>query len=214
MATTYESLYTLFRGLIDDLATYHEDTITGDGTTVTFVLTEDKIVADGSSHVDTVSINGVPTTAYTVDANRGWITFTAAPADNSTIIVQYQSHTSFADDELKTYLQLAVGRLNLAGYSTWTVDDTEISETLDIKEKYLVCAIGGVIINPNIRVSWQTGEIRYFSAKSGRTGDDLINDLINQAKLTGTTADLIVELSGINNIYNIDSNLRDDEADL
>ena len=213
MATTYESLNTLFRGLIDDSAKYYEDTITGDGVTVIFALTEDKIVVDSNSRVDAVYINGVLTSAYTVEANRGWITFTVAPADGDTVIVQYQSYTSFTDDELKNYLQLAVGRLNLSGYSIWTVTDTEISETLTIKDKYLLCSIGGVIINPNVRVSWQTGEIRYFSAK-GKSGEALITDLINQAKIMGACEDLIVDISGINNIYNIDDELRTDEADL
>ena len=214
MATLYTDLYTLFRALIDDQAQSYEDTIEGDGSTEIFALTEDKIVIDGSSHVDVVYINGVLTTDYTVDANRGWITFTVAPTDGAVVIVQYKSYRSFTDDELKNYLQLATGRLNLAGYSTWTVTDTEISETLDIKEKYLLCAIGGVIINPNVRVSWQTGEIRYFSAKAGRTGDSLINDLITQAKMSGSCEDLIVDIAGINNIYDIDDELRDDESEL
>ena len=213
MATLYTDLNTLFRALIDDQAQYYEDTIDGDGDTEIFALTEDKIVVDGSYHVDAVYINGVVTTDYTVEANRGWITFTTAPVDGATVIVQYQSYTSFTDDELKNYLQLSVGRLNLSGYSVWTVTDTEISETLTIKDKYLLCSIGGVIINPNTRISWQTGEIRYFSAK-GKSGDALITDLINQAKIMGTCEDLIVDISGINNIYNIDDEVREDEADI
>jgi len=213
MATTYKSLHTLFRATIDDLSKRYEDTIDGDGSTKIFALTEDKIVIDDDSRVDAVYINGVLTIAYTVNGDRGWITFTTEPVDGATIIVQYQSYESFTDTELDNYLQLAVGRLNLGGYSTWTVTAAEISADLTIKEKYLVCSVAGVIINPNVRVSWQTGEIRYFSAK-GKAGDALITDLINQAKIMGTANDLIVDISGINNIYNINDELRTDEKDL
>ena len=213
MATLYTDIYSLFRTLIGDSAFYQEDTIDGDGTTVTFALTEDNLVVT-SGLIDTVYINGVVSVAYTVDAARGWITFNTAPANLATIIVQYRYYKSFTDTELANYIKLAVGRINLAGYAEWTVSSTEISATLLIKDIYLVCAIGGVIIDPNVRVTWETGEIRYSSAKSGRTGDDLITDLINQAKLTGSVCnDIIVELSGINNIYNIVDDERNDESE-
>lgn len=215
MATLYTDIYSLFRTLIGDSAQYQEDTIDGDGSTVTFVLTEDNVVVDAFNRVDAVYINGVLCANYSVDFARGWITFVDPPANSSTVVVQYRYYKSFTDAELKNYLQLAVGRLNLSGYSTWTVSDTAVSETLVIKDKYLICAIGAVIIDPNVRVTWETGEIRYSSAKSGRTGDDLITDLITQAKLTGAIcSDIIVELSGINNIYNILDEERDDESDI
>lgn len=214
MATLYSTIYDLFRTLIGDAAVYAEDTLEGDGTTLTFALTEDNVVV-ADSKVDAVYINGVLTTAYTIDAARGWITFTAAPADGATIIVQYRYYKSFSDAELKNYLQLSVGRLNIAGYSDWTVDATSISETLLIKDIYLVCAVAGVIINPAARVSWQTGELHYSSQQTGRSGDELIKDLILQAKLTGAVChDIIVEISGIGNIYNILDEQRENESDI
>jgi len=215
MSILYTDIYGLFRTLIGDSEQPQEDTIEGDGSTVTFVLTEDNIVVDGTGKVEAVYINGVVTPNYTIDVLRGWITFTVAPADGATVIVKYKYYKSFTDTELKNYLQLAVGRLNLGGYSDWTVDATSISETLTIKDKYLLCAIAGVIIDPNVRITWETGELRYSSAKAGRTGDDLITDLIIQAKLTGAQCnDIIVEITGINNIYNILNEEREDESEI
>lgn len=65
-----------------------QDTFTGDGTTVDFILTSAPIA------VTEVTIGGTATTAYTLNAATKTITFTSAPADQSVIVVTYTVNDS------------------------------------------------------------------------------------------------------------------------
>jgi len=208
--TKISDLRTLLRTLIDDKAVYSNDEFTGYEDTKQFPLSYKNIIIDESGKVDEVTIDGVTTTAYTIDINRGWITFTVAPGTDVEIIVKYRYYANFSDSEIDDYLEAAIGKIYLKGYETWTISSGEISDELNTGEKMLVCSIAGVIIDPNVDISWSTGEMKYSARQYGEGGEKLIDRLITQAKLLGAKInDFYINIAGINN----DINLEGDEID-
>lgn len=208
--TKISDLRTMLRTLVDDQAIYYDDTFEGYEDTVQFPLSYKNIVTSDIGKVDEVTIDGVATTAYTIDIDRGWIIFTVAPASGVEIIVKYRYYANFSNAELDNYLEAAIGKIYLKGYATWTVTSEEISAELNTGEKMLVCSIAGVIIDPNVDISWSTGEMRYSARQYGEGGERLIDRLINQAKLLGAKInDFYINVAGINN----DTNLEGDEIE-
>ena len=60
-----------------------KDTFTGDGVEDDFVLTE------AASEILSITVDGVAETGYTYDADTKTVTFTAAPADEAAIVINY-----------------------------------------------------------------------------------------------------------------------------
>lgn len=82
---------------------------TGDGTTVTFSLDYKPVLVsptDGTKLKGTVYLNGSPTTAYTVNADAGTITFTTAPGVGVAITADYTYYYTlfhgYLGDNIKT----------------------------------------------------------------------------------------------------------------
>jgi hypothetical protein len=211
--TQLSDLRTMLRTLVDDLPVYFNDEVTGTGTDRQWAFTHKNILVDEYGKIDKVEFNSVENTGdYTIDSNRGWITFAVnnIPADNVQVVLQYRYYESFSDTEIDNYLTAAIGKVYLKGYATWTITSGEISTELTIGEQMLVCSIAALIIDPAVNISWSTGEMSYSSRQYGVGGEQLIDKLINQAKMLGAKInDFYVNVAGINN----DTNLQGDEID-
>jgi len=205
MSTAISTIRENVRAAIDDMAQSTSDQFIGDGSTTQVSLTEVNIIIDGNGEVEEVTNNGVPTTAYTIDVNRGWITFDVAPANGNEIIIKYQFFKSYSNEELDKAIRLAVGKLVLYGFATWTLTDPDtISATLSLGEQALTATVGAIILNPYLVLSFTTGETRFSSRKTGQSGEALIKDVIATAKISGVNNDFYINVAGINNHRTLD----------
>jgi len=84
-ATTYTTIRRIFEYLNLYTEQYAEAVGTGDATTTVFNLANKKAVTG----TDVVYLAGVSTTAYTIDADLGKITFTSAPGSGVAITADY-----------------------------------------------------------------------------------------------------------------------------
>jgi hypothetical protein len=101
---TYTNLQ-LIRKLIADPYRYAFDTQEGDGETLKFQLSH-KPVKDGSYTVyvnDTEQDDTGDTPDYEIDLEKGIVTFTAAPASEASIEMEYD-YSVFSDDEITEFL--------------------------------------------------------------------------------------------------------------
>lgn len=97
------------RTITSDQPQPYRHTATGDGATTLFPLPFRPVQAAS----DTITIEGTPTTAYTLDDTTGQVTFTAAPADEAVIVVDY-TWTVLADTDIETFLDICDDDARLA----------------------------------------------------------------------------------------------------
>jgi len=211
--TNLSDLRTTLRTLIDDNAVYFSDQFTGDGDSRQWGFTHKNIAVDDDGKIDKVEFNSVENTGdYTVDSDRGWITFAAdnIPGDDVQVVLLHRYYEGFSNTEIDNYLTAAIGKLYLKGYSEWTITAGEISTELNLGEQMLVCSIAAIIVNPEVNLSWSTGEMSYNSKQYGVGGEQLIDKLVTQAKILGSKInDFYINVAGINN----DTNLEGDEIE-
>jgi len=215
--TKLSDLRTMLRTLIDDSPVYFNDEIIGNGSSRQWAFTHKNIVVDSLGKIDLIEFNSVINTGdYTIDSNRGWITFALdnLPGNDVQVVLQYRYYENFSDTELDGYLEAAVGKLYLKGYCTWDVISGDLGVILTTGEKMLVCAVAAVIIDPNAAISWKTGEMSYSSRQNGVSGEELIDLIITQAKLLGskTGTSFYLNIAGLNNDTNLEGDTNEYEV--
>lgn len=133
------------RTIISDQPQPYRHTATGDGTTTLFTLPYRPVQADS----DDITVNGTPTTAYTLDHDSGRITFTAAPADEAIIIVDY-TWSALSDTAIATYLDLCDDDPRLA--AAMALDTIATNEALVSKRiKLLEITTDGPAVAKSLR---------------------------------------------------------------
>ena len=91
------------RALTSDKAQYDRATATGDGATVEFSLPNAPVKG-----TPLITIAGTSTSAFTLDADLGLVTFDAAPADGAAIVMTYR-WTLLSDDDITSFLTMYSG---------------------------------------------------------------------------------------------------------
>jgi len=92
----------LIRKLIADPYRYAFDTQEGDGETVKFQLSH-KPVKDSSYTVYVNNVEQSDASDYTIDLEKGIVTFSTAPASASEVEIEYD-YSVFSDDEITEFL--------------------------------------------------------------------------------------------------------------
>ena len=92
----------MIRAMVPDRAQYDRASATGDGGTVEFLLAN-RPVLSGSAKVYVNGMLKANPADYSIDEDLGLVTFTAAPANATSVNVTYR-HTLISDTDLTTFL--------------------------------------------------------------------------------------------------------------
>lgn len=99
-------LIRLVRLRIGDFPSAHEQTETGDAATTVFRLRETVYETEGV----TCTVDGSPTTSFTMDYDSSWLTFDTAPGSGATIVFTY-SWVTWTEERIKEAINSAIDEL-------------------------------------------------------------------------------------------------------